>query len=533
MRRTLSSLAVACAAVLPCAASARATATLDGAIVFFADTLSIVARDGATLTLADGTRARSDAAFVDLKNDRVVLAGHARIEHGAASAAGEAIALEMGGNRVDVLDARSGVTRTTRALGAATPAEFDAARFAFPDVEDRGAFIRSKHARITAHSDVRFTPAAFPTSVGGVPVPSYLYTFATGAGFSQTSLGGATFDQPYGLFGSPNSLTAIHARWEDGPGAALALQQQIVSGDTAYAAFSIDAPVHGYAVRGFNGYRQMGARYTASANATSTIYGTVMHGGLTAAFGPAGGRLDYTRTSGGFSSFTAAVRTPDRPLIGGATWMLTASTGFDAQRGGLLSQVSDRRDYSTVWRKGLDLFVATPVVRAPLGTTFSSTYRAARTWYSFPHHYDTLGASANVTKEFSRKVSLFAGYDALWSADVYPLAQALFYPAPTAPILTPDGTPYYGYSAFTGARTLRTESAALQIKPNTDTSLRLSVVHTADFPQFNGFGRPRWEVRGDARFRPFPNIGLTVGRAYDFGWGTTRWVPRWSFGITP
>jgi len=521
----------------PRCASARASAAVEGGtVVFFSDTLTVIARDGASLSLNDGTRARADAAYVDLKTDRAVLAGHARVTRGEASASADAIALELDGDRVDLLDAASGVTRTTRALGAPAAAEFDAQRFAFPDTDDRFAFIKSRRAAITPHADVRFTPAAFPTSVGGVPVPSYLYTFATGAGFASSSLPGATFDQPYGLWGSPTSLTALHARWEDGPGAALALQQQIVSGDEAYVNASIDAPFRGYATRGLNAYKRMGRRYTLSADATQTIFGTVMHGGLRAAFGNAGGALDYTRTSYGSSSFTASLRTPDRPLLGGITYRLTGSLGFDALRGGLLGVLPDAHRYATVWRHGLDLFVASPVVRGPLGTSLATTLDTSRTWYAFPHHLDQLSASATASRPLLRNVTLFAGYQGSWSSDVYPTAQALFYPTPAIPVIAPDGMPYYGLDAFSGARTFRAVNADLQWQPRgsgAPTSYRLSVVHTADFPQFHGYGRAQWEARADVKFRPFPNVGIDVGRAYDFAWGGTRWQPRWSFAITP
>ena len=517
----------------PLAASARTQAALDGGtLVFFADTLAIVARDGATLTLADGTRARADAAYVDLKKDVVVLAGHAHVERGAASANADAAALDLDTDRIDLLDAASGVSRTTRALGPSAAAEFDAQRFAFPDVDDRGAFIRSKHAKIVPHADVRFTPAAFPTSVGGVPVPSYLYTYATAAGFSASSLPGATFDQPYGLFGSPTSLTALHARYESGPGIALGLQQHIVSGDTAFVTASVDAPLRGYAVRSITAYEQLGSRFTISADGTSTIYGSVAHALLTAAVGAAGSALDYTRDSGGGSRFTASLHSPDRPLFAGATWRVGTSLGFDAQRGGFLTQLPDHHDYSTVWRHGLNLFVSGPKVH-PLNTPIDTTFTAARTWYSFPHHTDTLGTNATASHPLMRNVTLFAGYQGSWSADVYPNAQGLFYPTPVTPLLLPDGTPYYGYAAFTGASMLRSQNADLVFTPNGNTSFRLTVVHSSDFPQYRGFGRPQWEARTDVKFRPFPNIGLDVGRAYDFAWGGTRWVPRWSFAITP
>ncbi|MEA2666951.1 MAG: hypothetical protein QOI11_3895 [Candidatus Eremiobacteraeota bacterium] len=531
----------ACAAA-PLAASARATVALDGGtLVFFSDTLSIVARDGATLRLADGTLAHGDAAYVDLKRDRAVLAGHATVARGGAAAGADAIALDLDGERVDLLAAAGGAITTTRArlaaplLGPPAPGEIDGERFAFPEVDDRFAYIRAKHAAITPHADVRFSPAAFPTSVGGLPVPSYLYTYASAAGFGATSLPGATFDQPYGLVGSPTSLTALHARWLDGTGPSVGLQQQLVSGDDAYLAASLDAPLRGSGTRGLSGYRRMGARYTATVGASSGFGVWGANASLGAAFGPAGGRLSYGYGSGGFSTFDASLRTPDRPLFGGATWRLRGDVGFDALRRGslLTASVPDARRYSTIWRHGLDLFVAAPVVRGPLGTRIGTTVDAARTWYAYPHHDDTLSANVFVSRELSRKVALFGGYQASWNARVYPGAQGLFFPPAYLPEVAPDGTPWFGRSAYSGASTFRDESVALQLTPNLNTALRVAVHHYADFPQFHGYGRPQWSLETDARLRPFPNIGLQVGRAYDFGWGGYRWVPRWTFAITP
>jgi hypothetical protein len=537
MRRHLALLVVAACAAIPTAAQARATATVDaGSIVFFSDTLSLVARGGASIRLADGTRGTADAAYFDLKNDRIVLAGHARVSHGASTSSADAAALELAGDRVDLLDAASGVTRTTRALGPGTAAEIDEQRFAFPDVDDRYAFIRSRHATIVAHADVRFTPASFPTSVGGVPVPSYLYTFATGAGFGATTLAGATFDQPYGLIGTPTSLTSLHARVENSTGA-LALQQQLASGDNAYVTGAIDAPFRGTSSTGINAYRRLSPRYNMLLGANSAFGVRTGDATLSAAFGAAGGRLSYHVQTGGFSSFDASVRSPDLPLPGHATFRLTADTGFDAQHGAGLfpyTLLRDGRRYGMVWRHGLDAFVASPILPLPLGATLSLTLDGSRTWYAFPHHDDAITASANASKKLSRSVSLFAGYANSWTAHVYPNQQNLFYAPPTLPQLAPDGTPYFGWNAFRGAAVARYANFDVQFAPpNTTTSVRLSVRHANDFFQFDGLGRPLWEVRTDARFRPFPNVGIALGRTYDFGWGGQRWIPGWSFAITP
>jgi hypothetical protein len=535
VRRTAAVVvAAASVASFPLAASARATVALyGGTLVFFADTLGIVARNGATLSLADGTRAQADTAFVDLKSDRAVLAGHAQISHGSASVSADAIAVDLDADRVDLLDAATGATTTTRALGTPVATVIDGERFAFPEVDDANAYIRSRHATITPHADVRFVPAAFPTSVGGLPVPSYLYTYATAAGFGATSLAGATFDQPYGLFGNQNSLTAVHARWLDGVGPSVGLQEQVVNGDQAYAAASLDAPLRGMATRGLNAYDRLGSRYTASVTANDAFGFFSSSAALTAAFGAAGGRMTFGYDTGGFTTFDTSLRTPDRPLLWGSTWRLQGDIGYDALRGGLLTQLPDARNYSLVWRHGLDAFVAAPIVRFPLGVRIGTTFDLARTWYAYPHQNNTFSVNSTASRQFSRKVALFAGYAATWNAQVYPSNQALFFPATTLPAFAPDGTPWPDHAAYSGAVTLRDENLALQLTPDTNTAVRLTMHHYDDFPQYHGYGRPQWSMLGDVRFRPFPNIGLDVGREYDFDWGGYRWQPRWSFAVMP
>jgi hypothetical protein len=528
--------AAACAA-LPLAAQARATATLDSTdIRFFADTLSLVARTPATLRLIDGTRASGDAAFVDLKNDRAIVTGHARVSHGSTTLDADAVAIDLDSNRIDLLDVTTGVRRTTRLLGTGAHAEIDAQRFAFPDVDDRYAYIRSHHAAITPRADVRFAPASFPTSVGAFPVPSYLYSFATAAGFGESTLPGATFDQPYGIVGTPTSLTSIHGRYETS-GPAVALQEQLASGDRAYATGGIDVPFRDPTSMGVNAYTRLGSRYTFLVDANSVLDYREADATLGAAFGRAGGRLTYHLQSGGYSTFDASLRSPDTELGGGFTGRLTADMGYDAFHGGDVfpySYVPDSRAYATVWRHGLDAFLSSPVAHLPLGTTVSFTFDAARTWYAFPRHTNTITAAVSASKKLTRAFLLSAGYQNAFTSQIFPNRQSVFFPVPTLPLLAPDGTPYYGWDAYDGATVARYVNLDLQYAPpSSSTSIRVSLRHADDFFQFDGIGRPPWELHADAQFRPFPNIGIALGRSYDFGWGGTRFVPGWNFAITP
>jgi hypothetical protein len=99
--------------------------------------------------------------------------------------------------------------------------------------------------------------------------------------------------------------------------------------------------------------------------------------------------------------------------------------------------------------------------------------------------------------------------------------------------ITPDGTPWPGFATFSGASTARLYQLGLQLVTSPSTTYRLTYAHTDDFPQFRGFGRPIDSVGLDVRFRVAPNIGLDLGRSYDFAWGGTRWVPTWEFAIIP
>ncbi|MFN2459922.1 MAG: hypothetical protein ABR591_04475 [Candidatus Velthaea sp.] len=500
-------------------------------LLFFSDVLAIVARTDATITTRDGMVLTGNAAYVDLVHDRILVDGAATARTAARSVHGDAIAYDVDAGTVDVLDATSGARRGPPALTqfAQTPIESD--RFAFPDIEDRRTYIRSRHAAVTPHANARFAPAVFPTSPGALPVPSYLYTFAANAGFGANALGGATFDQPYGIAGGSTSLLAAHFRYEDGVGATFALDDHHVYGDNAYVVTSVDSPLRTDRVAQLTAYQRMGPRFSHSFTAVANRQAGSGAYSLTGAFGRASAEFDLSRF-GPVTSLDLSARTPDIPLLGGAHARLRADAGFDAAPGGILSVLPDRANYATVWRHGVDIFAATPVVRAPFRTDFAVTVDVARTWFAFPHHHDTLSGSATLSKRFSPSFTLIGAYTAAFSYDIFPNAQALFFPTPRTPLVAPDGTPWPGFAAFTGASMTRGYTLDAFLTPAPNTSVRVTAAYATDFPQFHGFGRPPLELRFDARFRPLPNVGIDVGRGYDFDWAGRRFT-RWTFSVLP
>lgn len=534
MVRCAAAIAVAALAVLGTSGAAAARPTFDvraGVLSFFSDVLGIVARDGATVRFANGTSARADAAYVDLVNDRIILAGTASAARTTQNVSGDVIAIDLDAGIMDVLDATSGMREGKLDLANFADAPINRDRFAFPDLDERRSYIRARRATVTAHANVRFSPAAFPTSPGSLPVPSYLFTFAANPSFGANALGGATFDQPYGISGGATSLLAAHLRYEDGIGPTFALEDHRVYGESAYIVTSIDSPQRPNRLVQLTAYQRMGPRLAQTLDASADRFSGGAHYGLSGVFGKASARLDFSRFGEG-TTLDVAARTADRHLLYGITARLRADFGFDSVTSSELAALPDRANYRTVWRHGIDVFVATPLVRAPFGAKLAATFDAARIWYGFPHRRDRLNANLTASRRVSRSLTLVGGYASSYSYDIYPGAQSVFYPAPAPPRVAPDGTQWPGYSAFTGAAMSRGYTLDAYYAPGPNTSVRVSVAHANDFPQFHGFGNPPTEVRFDARIRPLPNVGLAFGRAYDFGWGGRRFS-RWTFTVLP
>jgi hypothetical protein len=512
---------LALAALWPLPGLAKPVAEIDGgAVLFYNDSLGIVVRNGVTVHFADGRVASGDAAFVDLRADRAVIAGNAQITRNAVTVRADALAFDLPGRKIDVLRSDSGIMRTDATLAELQPAPDDGDAFTFPDLIDKRAYIRARHAEIVSRTSVRFRPAAFPTSTGAPPVPMYLYTFASGNGFAATSLSSAAFDQPYGLVSTPNSLTALHFRYLNGAGPTIGLQQNIIDNNDGFIAGSVEVPAHAGIAEGLNGYRRLGEAGTVSLGATAVEGFQQATLGFTQAIGTLVGRLNYGITNLGASSAILSLRTRDKVLFDGITWHASANFGFIAQDGGVYTLAPNPTLEQTVWQHGIDIFLASPLVHGPLGTTLSATVDASRTDYSYPHRYNALETTVSGSRRLSRTMTLFFGYDARWSADIFPNAQTIFYPGLAL---------QYGYAGYATGRLANVD---LQYVQGPYTSVRLSYRKADDYPQVNYFlGRPPNEVRADVRVRVAPNIGLSFGRSYDFGWNGSRWVPGWSFSV--
>jgi hypothetical protein len=540
MRATHEKIARACAGTsvviaalagsLP--ASARPTFSVHaGSLAFFADTLGIVARTAPAFTFANGLRLRGESAYIDLVHNRVVVAGHAHLERGTRAIDGDAIAVDLDGKVVDVLDAQSGARETKLDLAQFTTVPIDADRFAFPDLDDRRAYIQARGASITAHANARFIHAKFPNSPGAFPVPSYLYTYSSRAGFGASSLGGANFDQPFGILGGDSSLLAGHIRYETGIGPTFAIDDHLVYGDNAYVVASVDSLQRATRIFDITAYDRMGTHFTQSFTGQvgdGTSFGSY---NLTGAFGHTTSELTLT-SGGGLNTGDLSLRSPDATIKHLLTVHLRTDLGFSSDSASILPELPDAAHYRFLWDHDIDIFASTPIFKLPFGTSLGATVEGNRTWFAFPHRIDTLNSSATLSRSFGRKFTAVAAYSSSYTYDIFYQLQGLFFPTPLTPIIAPDGTPFPGFNAFSGATTLRSYTIDSNFKPDANTSIHLVLGRFDDFPQFHGIGSPPYDVSVDARFRPLPNIGLDIGRTYLFDWGGQRYS-QWTFSVLP
>ncbi len=491
-------------------------------VAFFADRFALTAHGNVRARMDDGSTIFADDLYAELRNDRYVFAGHVRVVRGPAEQTALALDLDLKNHTVARLDD----------LGRAEPARLPSGAFDIPYLAKYRAYMLGSHADIVRRASVRFTPARFPTGAGiTAPSPSYLYTFVANPNFAVNVLGGSTFDQPYGLVSTENDLLAGHLLVQNRT-LALGLQNTLVDGDRGYVAAALSPLLGPNRLLNVTAYRRL------FGTTTQTIGIARGNGFTTASYQLSSGlRAGIATLSGslfnGSDSATLGFTTYDIVLPLGVRARPRADIGFDKTPGSLIATTADTTNYPLLFRHSAGLNLGSPLLRLPSRASLGVTVDASRRWYAYPHQLDTVNASATLGKRISPSVNVIARTNFTFVTDRYGNAQRRFYPVPLTPTLTPDGIPYVGYAAFTGASSGRGYGLDLNVVPNAATaSIKATYDHAVDFPQFAGYGRPRDAISVVADLRPASGFGVRVGRGYLFHWGGQNLTQQWIFQIT-
>lgn len=516
------------------AGGVAARAALPSRVDVRAGSIELYLTDPAMLSAAGGAKMRfgpnvleADAIRYDLLHNRLVASGHITFFAGGVGARAAACVLDLASGDGTLLRLDGALPTTyafvredVRRLEAAPPKP---GAFDVSDIERLRPFVRGHHAVVTTNANVRFTPASVLTETGAaLPSPSYLYAFASNPSFSQQSMPVASFDQPYGLFGGPNSLLAAHFRYDTTSGRpTIGLDEHLVDGNRAYMVASLLPFISGGRVD-LNGYQQitptLGQQLTASHGAGFDI----------AQYQVQHSERATTSTllllqSGGFQSADVRLSTLGHEIPHLLSYKLGIDVGVDHQVG--------MQPYSSDSRTTLFGHFATPSLRGPLGTSISSALDVSTTVYDFPRERGSSGVYTSISRKLSSALSLFGSVQFLETFDRYRQGESAFYP--TTPPTVPDGSLYYGYSAFAGLATYRTYTLQATYSPSSSLNLVLTLTHDRDFPQFDGFGNPRFAAGFDLRVRAPQGPTVEFGRTYVFGWGNQRWAPYYTLSVAP
>ena len=470
----------------------------------------------------------------DVTANRITASGDVRVDGRGDVLEGAVYRLDLGTERAYLV--RANPLPTTYSLEAddlakATEGPAPAGTFDQIDLDGQRPYIRSRHAIVVANSGVRMTPAEFPTGAGPAFVlPTFLYTLVSNHNIAQSAEPYASFDQPYNLFGSTNSLTAGHLRYESQNGVTLAVDTRLVDGDRAYAVVSF-LPLRGRRADliAFQQLRPGLQQTFGAAHAFSTTFPST-----SANYRLAGTNRFATATfaaSAFNTSNSLGVGLSSIPHDVGHYFSYQLDTGYAYEHNlGGYPQPSD-------FRRSIGANVTLPgitVAHANFGARYDYNLGA----YDYPHTTSSGTLTLSGSRRFRRVVDLYASVAFSQIANRYRndvvARRALFLPDPNFPYFSPDGTPFPGFFAYAGLNTYRSYAlrATFSGRSNEDRA-EVTLTHTRDFPQSFGYGRPPLTAGIDVIRRLTPTIKIELGRSYTFGYGGHYLSPQYSFGISP
>jgi len=499
-------------------------------IAYFPDR-GLIAADGRVRVVAGDRTVTDDALRYELQSNRLVTTGDVHVESPRARLEGAVYTLDLvsdGAMLVRTGESAGTVTLTGDDLDDSTFTPGTAPAIDVVDLSGLRPYINSKHAVITPSVNVRFSPATFSTGTGVAPTtPSYLYTFASASGLS-TSVGqSATFDQPYGLYGTAHALTAAHLRYDVRTGLRPGIEERLFEGDRSYLVGSVVPGRDGRT--DLVGYRTLSPRVTGNLSASHLV-------------GNDFARLSFQHTSSKFTSLLASSQNngqhTDEFLLPSLYHTLPRGLGYSVRGGFAVDRNAGGEPFPTVFRSRLGARIAPPhPFRGPLNTDVNLSYDVDSTTFDFAHQSITQNVTASFTRSWRRgpaNVSLYGLVSFANSANRYGSAftYLLGLPDPTKPYFAPDGTPYPGYFAYNGVGTNRTYQLQTTLAPNSRLNLQITTIYTKDFPQFHGFGRPPLTALVNVRLVAPSNLQINLGRSYTFGWNG-QYLGAYTLSIVP
>lgn len=212
--------------------------------------------------------------------------------------------------------------------------------------------------------------------------------------------------------------------------------------------------------------------------------------------------------------------------------------------------------YTTIWNTvlGFNLFTESIKLNRPDNPYqtyyFNASFNKQYQWNSLPHWISTTNENFTVSRQFTRAINTYLGYQILNVGDHYINGGYV----PCEPVGT-SSCPL-SFTSFRGVSTLRTLSLGFTDDPNPEFNFSLLVRQHHDYPipvpgtfglpPNNIIGQPLYttylgqapyDATGDVRFKVLPHAILDVSRTFYWyagnGYRTTYWQPNFVIQLLP
>jgi len=546
-------------------------------VELYFDRYLIEADGNVRVTTSDGLVITGDAFSMDLKLNRFLVAGSVHLVGATGSQSGAAVADFLDFNRLYFVPVTGEPDRWTFLNGDyAHPIkgrEMPGDTFFFPDLSDTTPFLHATSAVIGTKNYARFGGAVLMVGSASVaPTGSYYMNFSPNQHLAQNSLSGANLDATTNVAGNANSISAVHLRY-DSVNKTYASFEQHVSNDKFYAVFSLNPatepskfwnlvtgyePSNKFEIYDFSQLHtyQYGLQQPLQVQEVSNITATegfpessislnyeLVHYSLLGQPPSPPGYYGTVPDLGawipqhpqywtlGVSSFTHNLghsQVQFRYRYGAG--LIHDAFGLQTLGGVTYTTINDHYIGATLYSSALKL----GDLEDPRKTFyFNFSLDGQRSWYSVPHHVDTIDGQGSVSRIFGTRLASYLAYEVMQTGDYYNAGQQSAYPSYT-PVI--GSTVYPSYASFQGISTLRTLSLGINFTPDPDFNFSILARKHKDFPipepglfqlpltnvlgQFQTttfLGQPPYDVSAELRVRIAPHWLLDIQRTYYYG----------------
>jgi len=555
-------------------------------LYYYSDRDMVTGENHVRVVLPDGETLTGEYFAMDLKLNRFVLAGGVEFAYPGGHLSGAAFARFLDFDRsyfVPVTDQPDRWTFVGTDYGHPLKGrEMPGDTFFLPDVAHLHVFLTAKSARVIPRNSVFFHDVRLSQLGTYLPLPTYFLSASRNPNFGQNSLAGAYVDDPFPFAGSTNSISTLHARYDDLNKAYLSYEQHLVT-DTSYLVGSINPLTRPQRQYNLTGSNLFGPDVQFLAFAQESAFQQWFQQPLSAS------AYAYLTTTAALHNSFLQVHTdsyyqsllgqpkpgianllyygdpthpwePDHPTDGQLTWSgfdhrvakhiplefkLRSGYGFAHDPYAAVAYLNNVF-YNTVWFHYVGINAYTPSFKLGKDLYFNAVADKQRQWFSAPHHIDTTQSTFSLSHLFGQKAAFYVAYQISNISDFYGAQQTDAYPiGASLPIdmatgKTAPGIDFPDYVVFRGFATQRGLVEGLSFTPNPyfQTSFTMHQNHDwpAPVPQsalYNLAGRAPYELDGDVRFRLNRSTSVDIGRSYFFDFGDLRWSPQFTVRVGP